>query len=221
MILEQIQQNFQRLFLWQLEQHGAPSELGVAEQAARSGRDSLDTSASAEVKEWYGSPAVRSWLNLDPALSGIPLGQYFFFSRDRLLPAAPEARLSANLQALLSKLQSDTPAQRRMAIEEAAKLPSEEYGPLYETVLELASRRPESVAMSSALELTAKIPSTWPRLVGALAAIPPRDVPIDLPLKLATVGKDIAEVQALFVKWDGSNITKLRKAVGQARGGSI
>jgi hypothetical protein len=220
MILEQVQQNFQRLFLWQLAQHGAPDELAVAEQAARLRLDSLNVSASAELKEWYGSPAVRNWLNLDPALSGTPLGQYFFFSRDRLSPAAPEARLSANLQVLLSRLQSDTPAQRRMAIEEAVKLPSEEYGPLYETVLELASRRPESIAMNSALELTAKIPSTWPRLTGALATIPPKDVPIDLPIRLATLGKDRAEVQSLFIQWDGSNITKLKKAVGQAKGAS-
>ena len=111
MVLEQAENAFQQLFLWQLAQDGAPDERVVAESAIAPGA-SLLNEASPELKAWFGAPGVRSWLELEPSVAGVALGEYFFFSRDRLSPAAPGARLSANLQALLSRLQLPTLAQR-------------------------------------------------------------------------------------------------------------
>jgi KAP family P-loop domain len=219
MILEQVERNFQRLFLWQLTQHGIPNELAVAEDAADKRLDNLGDSVPADLREWYGSPTVRSWLDLQPHLAGLPLGQYFFFSRDRLSPAAPEARLSANLQALLSRLQAPTQAQRRVAIEEAAKLQTEEFAPLYEAMLELASRRPDTPALTTVVDLTEKVPSAWPALAGMLSKIPPKDVPITLPVRLATLGPTQVEVRGLFDQWESSGPTALKKAVAEAKKG--
>ena len=94
----------------------------------------LSNNVTAELKASLASPAVRSWLELEPHLAGLPLGEYFFFSRDRLSPAAPGSRLSGNLQALLSRLQLKTTAQRRTAVDEASNLAPEEYVPLYEAL---------------------------------------------------------------------------------------
>lgn len=215
MILEQTEKDFQQLFLWQLAQHGAPEELTVAEAAASSG--AIEDSASPELKTWFASPAVRSWLELEPHLTGEDLGKYFFFSRDRLSPAAPGARLSANLQTLLTKLQLTPTAQRRTAVADAAKLAPEEYTPLYEALLERAGRRPDSSAMASASELTEKVPATWPAFAALLRTIPPKDVPSALPVRLATIGKDRPEVRTVLDQWEASGDARLKKAVGEAK----
>jgi hypothetical protein len=218
MVLEQAERDFQQLFLWQLAQHGTPEELAVAESSASSASD-LPGNASEELKAWFASPAVRNWLGLEPHLSGVPLGEYFFFSRDRLSPAAPEARLSTTLQALLSRLQLPTAAQRRTAVEEAAKLSPEEYTPLYEALLDRAGRRPDSEAMHSALELTEKVPTSWPTFSAVLSKIPPKDIPIAFPPRLAVLGKDRSEVRTLFEQWEASGAANLKKAVIEARRG--
>ena len=187
MVLEQTaQKEFQQLFLWQLSQDGTPEELSTAEAAVA---HSTTPDASEEFKAWFGSPAVQSWLRLEPELSDTALGEYFFFSRDRLSPAAPGARLSAPLQVLLSKLQSSVAAQRRTAITATVALPVEEQAPLYEALLDRAVRRPDSDAMRSLVELTAQVPANWPTLTAALGKIPPREIPPALPLQLITLGK--------------------------------
>jgi hypothetical protein len=220
MVLERAETAFQQLFLWQVDQDGTPEELRIAEEAAKKGTDLAAAEVSQDLKSWYSSPAVRSWLDLEPPLTGVPLGEYFFFSRDRLSPAAPEARLSADLQSLLSRLLLPTPAQRRTAVDAAAKLSPEEFTPLFSALLDRAGRNPESSALSSAMELTAKAPTNWPALGAMLGRIPPKDVPTPLPLQLAVVGKDRPEIATLFEQWAKSGHTALVKAVAEARKGS-
>ena len=217
MVLEVVApKEFQQLFLWQLAQDGAPEELAVAETAARNDAD-LPDGSSGELAGWFGAKAVQAWLKLDPTLSGVTLGQYFFFSRDRLSPAAPGARLSAPLQALLSRLQSPVRAQRRPAVDAAATLPPEEYTLLYSALLDRAVRQPESEAMESIVELTGKLPTSWPTLSAALGKLPPRNIPISLPARLLTVGKNQASVNALIEQWATSPHEPLQKAVAAAR----
>lgn len=151
MVLEQHQTEFQQLFLWQLNQDGSPDEIAIAEPPARAGQD-LPDGSSGELTTWWSAPAVRPWLALDPSLAGIPLGEFFFFSRDRLSPAAPGARLSAALQDLLGRLQLTPGAQRRRAVADASKLGAEELTPLYEALLDRAQRNPSGEAMRSAVE---------------------------------------------------------------------
>jgi KAP-like P-loop domain-containing protein len=216
MVLERQEAAFQQLFLWQLNQDGAPEEISVAEACAISG-EALPSGASTELQGWFGSAVVRQWLELEPRLAGLPLGQYFFFSRDRLSPAAPGARLSAPLQALLGRLQLTPTAQRRAAVDEAAKLGPEEYASIYDALLDRAKRKPGGEAMDSLVELTDKVPASWPALGIALGQIPPNDIPPKLPLTLALLGKDRPEVAALLDQWEASTVPNLAKAVGQAR----
>ena len=216
MVLERQEAQFQQLFLWQLEQDGAPEEITVAEGSALSG-EPLPKRASAELQGWYSSQAVRQWLELEPRLAGLPLGQYFFFSRDRLSPAAPGARLSAPLQALLGRLQLSMTAQRRAAVDEAAKLGPEEFASIYDVLLDRAKRKPSGEAMDSIVELTEKVPESWPALRAALGQIPPNNIPAKLPPMLALLGKGRPEVGTLLDQWEGTTVTNLKKAVAQAR----
>ncbi len=216
MVLERSERDFQQLFLWQLAEHGTPEQLTLAERGI-SAPGGIPEDASPELRAWFGSLAVRSWLELEPPLSGVPLGEYFFFSRDRLSPAAPEARLSTNLQALLSRLQLSVQAQRRTAIDDAVALSAEEYAPLYAAVLDRAIRRPDSPAMSSAVEIVERVVDSWPALASALSRIPPKDVPVSLPARIAFVGQSRPEVPALFDQWAGAGISNLKNAVNEAR----
>jgi hypothetical protein len=216
MVLEQHTMEFQQLFYWQLQQDGAPDELAVAESCVSLGTVP-QAETSTELKTWFSSSAVRQWLGLEPKLAGVPLGQYFFFSRDRLSPAAPGARLSAPLQALLGRLQLPTIAQRRTAVQEAAKLGPEEFAFIYEAILERAKRQPNGEGMDSVVELTGEVPSNWPSLATAIASIPAKSVPIKLPAKLALVGGGRPEVEGLLDQWSKSTASNLKKAVGEVR----
>jgi hypothetical protein len=215
MVLEQLAlKEFQQLFRWQVVQDGAPEELVFAED--KSPRKAIPDN-KAELETWLASTIVQSWLELDPPLAGVSLGEYFFFSRDRLSITAPGVRLSAALQALLSRLQLAVAAQRRSAVSDAASLPLEEYGPLYDALLDRAKRAPDSTAMASATELAQKRPESWPALVAALREVPPANIPSPLPVRLATIGKGRAEVRGLFDHWDSVGRQKLKLAVAQAR----
>lgn len=216
MILEQQQTEFQQLFLWQLNQDGVPTEIAIAEQAARE-ESELPKDAPTELAPWFGTPAVRPWLRLEPALAGVPLGEYFFFCRDRLSPAAPGARLSAPMQALLGRLQLPTTAQRRTAVDEASKVSAEEFTPLYEALLERVRQKPDGDATLSAMELAGKLPANWPVLTAALGQIPARDVPTRLAPQLVLLGGDRAEVSTLLDAWESSTAAGLKKAVKEAR----
>lgn len=216
MVLEQQQSEFQQLFLWQLNQDGVPAEIAIAEQAARE-ESGLPKDAPAELAPWFATPAVRPWLRLEPALAGVPLGEYFFFCRDRLSPAAPGARLSAPMQALLGRLQLPTVAQRRTAIDDASKVSPEEFTPLYEALLERVRQKPDGDATLSAIELAAKLPANWPVVTAALAQIPVRDVPTKLAPQLVLLGGDRSEVTALLDAWESSTAAGLKKAVKEAR----
>jgi hypothetical protein len=178
----------------------------------------LPTDSPAELITWFSSPTVRQWLGLEPRLAGVPLGEFFFFSRDRLSPAAPGARLSAALQALLSRLQLTPAAQRRTAVDEASKLGAEEFAALYDALLDRAKRKPGEEAMTSAIELTEKAPTSWPVLAAALGQIPEADVPAKLAPVLALLGKGRAEVEVLFDRWENSTAQGLRRAVLEVRG---
>lgn len=217
MVLEVVApKEFQQLFDWQLAQDGVAEELATAESAARAGKE-LPKGSSSELTAWFGAKALPGWLKLDPELKDVALGQYFFFSRDRLSPSAPAARLSATLQALLGRLQSPVPAQRRPAVDTAAALAPEEYTLVYGALLDRAKRRPESPAMASMLELTAKVPASWPTLTTGLRDVPNTNIPISLPPRLLTVGKGQREVEALLDYWAASQNERLQTAAANAR----
>jgi hypothetical protein len=98
-------------------------------------------------------------------------------------------------------------------------LQPEEYIGLYDALLDRARRRPDSAAVTSALELAAKVPASWPALMSMLAKIPPPEVPIALPAKLVALGKTRVKLPGLFDQWEESGSARLKKAVAQARQG--
>ena len=216
MVLELSLVDFERLFRWQLAQDGQPSELAQGEVIAR--QDRTPNGTGDDVKAWAAQPHIAEWLKLDPSLAGVALGRYFFFSRDRLSPAAPAARLSTAQQDLLGRLQLGVAAQRRAAIDEAAALAAEEVGGLYEALLERGERDPRSPALTSALEWAAKDRSRRPAFAASLGRIPPTAVPPSVPPSLRVAFPDRPhDIEAVLDRWETEGRPGLRDAVRAAR----
>jgi hypothetical protein len=215
MVLELSLDEFRQLFLWQLGQDGRPAELAAAEAAARAGK--LEA-LKGDVGSWATRPNVAEWLRLDPALAGVVLGRYFYFSRDRLSPAAPAARLSTALQELLARLQLVPPAQRRAAVAEASKVPPEQLTPVYLALLERAVREPGGSSMDSALELAAAHPALVEPLGRALEQVPLAAVSSALPPKIrVTFRGPNPRLEAVLDRWAREGPKKLQDAVARAR----
>jgi hypothetical protein len=215
MVLELSLDEFRQLFLWQLGQDGRPAELAEAETAARAGK--LE-GLQGDVGSWATRPNVAEWLRLDPALAGVALGRYFYFSRDQLSPAAPAARLSAALQELLARLQLVPPAQRRAAMVEAGNLPPEQLTPVYLALLERAGREPDGPAMDSAVELAAAHAALVDPLGRTLEQVPLAAVPSALPPKVRIAFKGPnPRLEAVFDRWRREGPKKLQDAVARAR----
>lgn len=212
MILEQLHlKDFERLFRWQIDQQGRPIELKQAEALTSSGRkpkEMLDDSAS-----WARQGHIAAWLALEPPLADVDLAPYFYFSRDRLSPAAPAARLPSALQELLGRLNHAVTATRRTAVTEAAALEESERAQLYDVLVERAVRDPRGREMDSAFELAVQKGELAGRLAAALAALPPTSVPIQLPAKIVAAFSPLpAELRHLLERWlsEGSGMLKAR-----------
>src|SRR5207253_2827034 len=166
----------------QIEQHGKHVELKQAESLAAT--DKKPKGMSDEAATWAAQPHMTPWLRLEPPLADVDLSPYFYFSRDRLSPAAPAARLPAALQELLGRLEHPVGATRRTAIDEGGSLEAGEVVQIFDVLLERGSRDPRGHALDSALELAALKPELVGRLAEALDALPAGSVPVQLPAKL-------------------------------------
>jgi hypothetical protein len=215
MVLEELAfDRFEELFVWQLQQDGCPSELAGAEAIAREGATPEDPDE--EARPWLEEPRTRAWLELDPPLAEHNLGAYFFFSRDRLSPAAPAARLAPALQELAGRLCSDAPPRRRAAVSQAKDLPQEERRAVYLAVLERAAREPSGAAMDSALDIARGVPELVAALLETLRGLSLAAVPPALPLKLKVTLSGTPELTSVLDQWAGGP-KPLRVAVEKAR----
>src|SRR5439155_19723297 len=138
-------------------------------------------------------------------LADVDLAPYFYFSRDRLSPAAPAARLPGALQELLGRLEHPVAATRRTAVEDGLALEGGEVVQLFDALVERAARDPRGRALDSALELASRTRDLVPRLATALGALPPASVPIQLPAKLvAAIDPLPPELRQLLERWPDS-----------------
>ena len=219
MILEQLHlKDFAQLFAWQIEQHGKPLELKQAESFAADGKKPKDMDA--EAAAWAAQPHVTAWLRLEPALADVDLSPYFYFSRDRLSPAAPAARLPAALQEMLGRLEHAVSATRRTAVEEAVGLGAAEVVQIFDVLLERGSRDPRGRALDSAIEIAGRKPELVGRLATALDELPPTTVPVQLPAKLvAAIEPRPPELTKLLQRWGASSAGGLKRAAAEAVGG--
>ena len=218
MVLEYLHRaEFQRLFEWQLAQDGRPVQLAAAESIIRDGSegDGLDEDG----RNWATQTAIQNWLRVEPPLADVPLGRYFFFSREGLSPAAQAARLSGEQQELLARLHSSSGALRTRAVTEAAESDAISRNPVFDALVESAIRDPSTSAVRSAYELAFMVPEFVPRLAEALLSIPPAKVPGPLPVQIKTTFQTLPpELEAVITKWHETGRGALKTSAGRALG---
>jgi hypothetical protein len=215
MVLEELAfPRFQQLFGWQLEQDGQPQQLAAAELTLRASGKSHEIDD--DTQAWLDDPQTRAWLELDPPLAETVLGPYFFFSRDRLSPAAPAARLSPALQELVGRLCTDVKPRRVTAMTELRALAIEEQRAVYTVLLERVSADPGSPAADSALDFATDAREFLPAFIEVLQGLPLNTVPTPLPLKLRIALKTSTELDGLFGRWENGP-QALNVAVKKAR----
>lgn len=211
MVLEAVADSaYRTLFLWQAQSAGKPVELARAEDGTT---DDLDAAAT----EWTKSTAVVDWLKLEPPLKDVDLGPYFFYSRDRLTPALPAARLRPELQTLLAELRSDSDGTRMAAIDEAVGADLSDLDAVYAELVALVSRSPNAREMKSATSIAARAEGVRDRFRDMLIGLPAASVPKSLPaeLRLAFGGVDGPVVKPVFDHW--ANDKALARFVADAR----
>jgi hypothetical protein len=216
MILEQLHlKDFEQLFLWQIDQNGKARELKQAESIARDGKKPRGTTADTE--RWAGQPHIEPWLVLEPALTDVDLGPYFYYSRDRLSPAAPSARLPGVLQELLGRLDQPVAATRRTAVADGLALAGGEVVQLFDALADRGVRDPRGHALDSAIEMAGGNADLASRIASALAALPPTSVPVALPTKIATAVRPLTpELRELLGRWRDSGSPGLRRTAAEA-----
>lgn len=216
MILEAVDPTaYRQLFVWQADAGGRPIQ--VAQAATYADTDEAAEGLTDETRAWADRAEVKPWLSLEPTLSRVDLGNYFFFSRDRFSPALPAARLSPDLQALLVNLQSESEKVRNEAVDAATALPPDDLALLYAALLAIARLEPDGTAMETAITIASRAGTVVDALVADIGQIPERAVPIKLPpiLHLRLKPRP-ASLDALFDRW-ATGSGPLSKAVAQTR----
>lgn len=174
--------------------------------------------AADEVRAWAEKPHVAAWLRLDPPLGEVDLRPYFTYSRDKLSFGVAVTRLPPHLQELLTKVQTDVPAVRRLACDEIGKLPGGERVQLVEALVEVLARRPAGPVFVAALELAERAPDTLSAICGALMRIPPEAVPRGKAANaVRRLPADNPAVTALLDRWEDSDAPGLKGVISKAR----
>lgn len=161
---------------------------------------------------------MAAWLRLDPPLGEVDLRPYFTYSRDKLSFGVAVTRLPPHLQELLTKVQTDVDAVRRLACDEIAKLPAEERVQLVEALVEVLTRRPNGPTFAAALELAERAPDTLSAICDALIRIPPQAVPpVQAMNAVRRLPLDNPTVSALLDRWENSDAQGLKGMISTAR----
>lgn len=145
MLLEYFHETqFRQLYRWQAQSTGKASQLADLERVARAAVP--PKVAPEEGSDWLAEPGLFEWLRLDPPLAAVDLEPYYSFSRDRLsATTTPGRRLSQRQQELVSKLLSESDAQRLQASKEAASFGIDEFRPVYDELLAAFRRDPRAI----------------------------------------------------------------------------
>lgn len=182
--------------------------------------DRSASSVSDDVLSWTKKTHVQKWLRLEPLLGGIDLRPYFTYSRDKLTLGVAVTRLSPHLQEMLSKLQSDAEALRRLTCTEVGQLPETERAQLLDALLDAVLRNPAGTGFLAAIELAERVPDTVSAVCAMLMKVPPQAVgPARAAQAVQRLPAGDAAVVELLARWESSEAPGLRAMIASVREG--
>jgi hypothetical protein len=240
MLLESFRpESFKRLSELQAGEEGKPRDLREAEKTARpaspsaakkvtnggadDGEDADSRSEVAVLPAWLSDRWVREWLASEPALAGIDLRPYVFFSRDLLagLGAAVQ-RMSPKAQEILAKLFHESEAVRQNALGEAPQLGEGDSAAVFEAITEKARSEDDGGKATSALNRAfdwagARI-ELVPQLLTLVESLPDVSLPVSVIPKVLKIDGDYApQARKLVEKWAASSANAPLREAARSR----
>lgn len=181
---------------------------------------------SPEFQTWLVDAWMGDWLKSDPALAGVDLRPYFFFSRDNLGPlGASVRRLSPAAQDALNQLLHDSDAQKAVALKNAPKLSPSDAAAVFESLVGQMERAEDLGDKKSVLWRAFDWAETRTELRGqlvtALSRLQEKVIPPAVPPRLA---KCVAGTESegfakqVFAKWEKSTVNKPLSVAAKGKG---
>lgn len=176
------------------------------------------------ITPWLADTWMQEWLKGTPPLREIDLRPYFFFSRDILGPLGVAVqRLTPAAQEVLQRLLSESEATQKLGVQRAKDLNQAEAAAVLEALVDKIQREEDLSDARSSLpvlfEWVKARPEQSGQLISALGRIPDASVPLNVPIRLQSVGA-AAEVsvpmQQLFQRWKSGPNKRLATAVDNA-----
>jgi predicted KAP-like P-loop ATPase len=234
-------ESFRQLAAAQAEEDGTPKALAEAEKRTREETTAKTPPASAKASAggkaaaspieedtsdlplWLLDPWVIAWAKSEPALTGVDLRPYFYFSRDTLGPLGQATqRMSPAAQDAFKKILSQSEAERKTGLSRASTLVPADASAVFEA---LAGRiredddfGSESSAFGRAIDWAKARRELVGQLAPLLASLPEDRIPPVTPMKLVDLGRKTSTdpIAKLFAQWQRSSNLTLKAATEQA-----
>lgn len=215
---------FQELNQWQAAEKGVPAKLKKLETEASKDEDASDTPAPDDGLAKWRTPSMRSWLRMQPPLSGADLRDYFWLARDRTgSTLAGVTMVPPNVQVALQKLLNDNNAgEVALGLKLAPGLPAPELALLLNLLKQNAERHPDRLSAVSALYKLSiqKVSGAGAKLIETARSIPPDSLKASVPQNIAEIGQTEPQLRdsamAALKEIALQNTTKAGKAAGKA-----
>jgi predicted KAP-like P-loop ATPase len=215
---------FQELNQWQAAEKGVPAKLKKLETEASKDEDASDTPAPDDGLAKWRTPSMRSWLRMQPPLSGADLRDYFWLARDRTgSTLAGVTMVPPNVQVALQKLLNDNNAgEVALGLKLAPGLPAPELALLLDLLKQNAERHPDRLSAVSALYKLSiqKVSGAGAKLIETARSTPPDSLKASVPQNIAEIGQTEPQLRdsamAALKEIALQNTTKAGKAAGKA-----
>lgn len=215
---------FQDLNQWQAAEKGVPAKLKKLETEALTEEDASDTTATDDGLAKWRTPSMRSWLRMQPPLSGADLRDCFWLARDRTgSTLAGVTMVPPNVQVALQKLLNDNNAgEVALGLKLTPSLPAPELALLLDLLKQNAERHPDRLSAVSALHKLAiqKVTGAGAKLIETARRIPPDSLKASVPQNIAEIGQTEPQLRdsavAALKEIAAQNTTKSGKAASKA-----
>jgi predicted KAP-like P-loop ATPase len=176
------------------------------------------------VTPWLADAWMQDWLRGTPPLRDADLGPYFFFSRDILGPLGIAVqRLTPAAQEVLQKLLNESEAAQKLGVQQAKDLNQAEAAAVFEALADKVQREEDLTDAGSSLPtlfdfVKVRLELSG-QLISALGRIPDGSVPVNVPMRLQSIGfaSEVGiPLQQLLQRWKTGPNKRLAAGVDNA-----
>jgi len=187
--------------------------------------NSLDEDETTLLQAWRADKWIINWLSLEPALSGIDLRPYFYFSRDNIvINVNTVRRMSPESQKILAEFLGESEVVRRAAIDRSVALNQVDVNSLFSSLADRFRNNDDVRIKESILKLmfdfVEKRKEAISQIIIFLKTIPETMIPIVAVVRLGTLTTGREEekaADALLQVWSTNKINSfLAKAAADA-----